>query len=99
MGGEEEVYRPLPTMEGGSNFRMEKSEKIEAGWKKETRLKNIAFAKDLWILHLLSEVIMYLPTDTFWIPTMLPGTVLALGRKQGMLETITKVPFSMKFAF
>ena len=70
MGGEEEVHRPLSTMEGGSDFRKEKSEKIEAEWKKETRLKNIAFAKDLWVLHLLSEVIMYLPTDTYWIPTM-----------------------------
>lgn len=99
MGGEEEVHRPLSTMEGGSDFRKEKSEKIEAEWKKETRLKNIAFAKDLWVLHLLSEVIMYLPTDTYWIPTMLSGTVPALGRKQGLLETIAKVPFSRKFAF
>ena len=30
MGGEEEVHRPLSTMEGGSDFRKEKSEKIEA---------------------------------------------------------------------
>ena len=81
-----------PWREGVISGR-EKSEKIEAEWKKETRLKNIAFAKDLWVLHLLSEVIMYLPTDTYWIPTMLSGTVPALGEKARVVRDNNKSPF------
>lgn len=93
LGGEEEVNRPLGTTEGGRDLTKEKKEskKIKANDKRDT-LEKYHLYKEGFALLPLSEVLIYSPTDIYWILTMLPGTVLALGESRGY-SRLKKGPF------